>query len=271
MNTSNTWRFTADEHKQWDRDGFVVRGSIFEEDEVDELRDVVESVAAAVAARARREGAGPEAKLGDGHRIQFSSRAAIQWEWQEGSNEIRLVEPCDHLHPRLAALFDDPRVRQPMRDAVGCEQLALFTSKLNMKRAVEGSEFPYHQDYPYWYVAVGALAADIATAVVFLDDATADNGALRVVPGSHRLGPARRDAKDPTGFLADAASLNVDSEVVLELPAGSVVFFGAFLAHRSSPNRSPSHRRALLPSFQPAGRPRLQDVPYRPELVVELP
>jgi hypothetical protein len=27
--------------------------------------------------------------------------------------------------------------------------------------------------------------------VVFLDDATADNGALRVLPGSHRHGPAR--------------------------------------------------------------------------------
>jgi ectoine hydroxylase len=271
MSTPNALRFTADERSQWDRDGFVVRTSIFTDDELEELRAVVEDVATAVAAHARRDGAGPEAELGDGHRIQFSSRAAIQWEWQEGSNEIRLVEPCDHLHPRLAALFDDPRVREPMRDAVGRDQLAPFTSKLNMKRAVEGSEFPYHQDYPYWYVAVGTHAADIATAVVFLDDATAANGALRVIPGSHRLGPARRDPNDPTGFLADAASLDVDHEVVLELPAGSAVFFGAFLVHRSSPNRSPSHRRALLPSFQPAGRPRLHDVAYRPELVVELP
>jgi ectoine hydroxylase len=271
MSTPNASRFSADERSQWDRDGFVVRKSTFADDEIEALRNVVESVAADVAAHAHRDGAGPEAKLGDGHRIQFSSHAAIQWEWHEGSNEIRLVEPCDHLHPRLRALFDDPRIREPMRDAVGCEQLAPFTSKLNMKRAVEGSEFPYHQDYPYWYVAVGAHAADIATAVVFLDDATAGNGALRVIPGSHRLGPARRDPSDPTGFLADAASLDVEREAVLELPAGSVVLFGAFLVHRSSPNRSASHRRALLPSFQPAGRPRLQDVPYRPELVAELP
>ncbi len=163
------------------------------------------------------------------------------------------------------------RVYEPMRDAVGCELLTPFTSKLNMKRAVEGSEFPYHQDYPYWYVAVGADAADISTAVVFLDDATADNGALRVLPGSHRHGPARRNPNDPTGFLADPASLDLDREITLELPAGSVVFFGAFLVHRSSPNRSSSHRRALLPSFQPAGRPRLQDVPYRPERVADLP
>jgi ectoine hydroxylase len=271
MSTSSTLRFTSVERSQWERDGFVVRASVFGDEELDELRATVESVAGAVASHARRDGAGPEATLGDGHRIQFSSRAAIQWEWQEGSNEIRLVEPCDHLHPRLSALFDDPRVHEPMKDAVGCEELAPFTSKLNMKRAVEGSEFPYHQDFPYWYVAVGAHAADIATAVVFLDDATEDNGALRVLPGSHRRGCARRDPKEPTGFLADAASLDLDHETTLELPAGSVVFFGAFLVHRSSPNRSSSHRRALLPSLQPAGRPRLQDVPYRAELVVQLP
>jgi ectoine hydroxylase len=248
-----------------------VRPSAFTETELLELRDVVESVASAVASHARREGAGPEGKLGDGHRIQFSSRAAIQWEWQEGSAEIRLIEPCDHLHPRLAAMLDDDRVVEPMKDAVGTELLAPFTSKLNMKRAVEGSEFPFHQDYPYWYVAVGSNAADIATAVLFLDDATADNGALRVLPGSHRHGPAKRDPADPTGFLTDAANLDVGLEVTLELPAGSLVFFGAFMVHRSSPNRSSKHRRALLPSFQPAGRPRLQEMPYRPELVVELP
>jgi ectoine hydroxylase-related dioxygenase (phytanoyl-CoA dioxygenase family) len=271
MSTPIALRFTADERSQWERDGFVVRTSIFDDDEIDELRAVVESVAATVAGHARRAGAGPEAKLGDGHRIQFSSRAAIQWEWDDGSNEIRLVEPCDHLHARLATLFDDPRVQEPMKDAVGSEPTSLFTSKLNMKRAVEGSEFPYHQDYPYWYVAIGTDAADVATAVLFLDDATTDNGALRVVAGSHRFGPARRDPRDPTGFLADARSLDVARELTLELPAGSVVFFGAFLVHRSSPNRSSRHRRALLPSFQPAGRPRLRDVPYRRELVAELP
>jgi ectoine hydroxylase len=168
-------------------------------------------------------------------------------------------------------MLDDDRVVEPMKDAVGTELLAPFTSKLNMKRAVEGSEFPFHQDYPYWYVAVGSNAADIATAVLFLDDATADNGALRVLPGSHRHGPAKRDPADPTGFLTDAANLDVGLEVTLELPAGSLVFFGAFMVHRSSPNRSSKHRRALLPSFQPAGRPRLQEMPYRPELVVELP
>ena len=120
MSTPVALRFTTVECSQWERDGFIVRTSVFGDEELVEFRAVVESVATAVAAHARRDGAGPEAMLGDGHRIQFSSRAAIQWEWQEGSDEIRLVEPCDHLHPRLAGLFDDSRISEPMKDAVGC-------------------------------------------------------------------------------------------------------------------------------------------------------
>jgi ectoine hydroxylase len=208
--------------------------------------------------------------LGDGHRIQFSSKSAIQWEWTPGSREIRLIEPCAHLDPRLEALCADDRLVAPARNELG-DDVSVFTSKLNLKRASEGSEFPWHQDYPYWYVAVGEDAQDVVTAIVFLDDATADNGAVRVVPGSHRHGPIRRDPDDPTRFLTDPAAVDAGAEVVVEVPAGSVIWFGAFLAHRSSPNRTAGHRRAVLPSWQPAGRPGLFDVPYVRERVEQLP
>jgi len=253
--------------------GYLVEEALFTESEVAELRDVAEDVATRVAERARRDGAGPEHQLGDGHRIQFSSRAGIQWEWREGSNEIRLIEPADHLDPRIDALFADDRLTAPVERELGVDALSPFTSKLNLKRAREGSEFPWHQDYPYWYVAAGTSAQDIVTAIVFLDDASEENGALRVLPGSHLAGPAPRNPHDPTHFLTDPTKLGtmLEREVVVEVPAGSVIWFGAFLVHRSSPNTSGRHRRALLPSWQPAGRPRLHDLDYVPERVEELP
>jgi ectoine hydroxylase len=250
-----------------------VRERVLAPVELDELRNAVEETTERLAARARRDGAGPERRLADGHRIQFSSRTAIQWEWADGSRQIRLCEPCDHLHPAFAELFADERILAPARDALGADRVELFTSKLNLKRAVEGSPFPWHQDFPYWYVAVGDDAADIVTTVVFLDDAHDDNGAVRVLPGSHRFGPAPRDPNDPTRFLADPGRLPVDEdhEVVVEVAAGSMLVFGAYLLHRSSPNRSGTHRRAVLPSYQPAGRGRLQQFAYRPERVEDLP
>jgi ectoine hydroxylase-related dioxygenase (phytanoyl-CoA dioxygenase family) len=41
----------------------------------------------------------------------------------------------------------------------------------------------------------------------------------------------------------------------LEVKAGAVAFFGAFLVHRSLPNQSDRDRRALLYSYQPTGHP----------------
>ena len=251
--------------------GYQLQDCVFHATELDELRDVTETVAERVKRRATRDGAGPEAKLGDGHRIQFSSRTAIQWEWADGSQEIRLIEPANHLDPRIDALFDDSRLTAPVKRELGTDTLGPFTSKLNLKRAREGSRFPWHQDYPYWYVSVGTSAADVVTAIVFLDDATGSNGAVRVLPGSHLNGPVPRNPSDPTRFLADPSRLDVASEVVVEAPAGSVLWFGAFLVHCSSPNTSDCHRRAILPSWQPAGRPWLHDVPYVLEKVDDLP
>ncbi len=250
--------------------GYLVRESVLDEADCAELRAVAERVAILVSARAERSGASPVAELADGHRIQFSSRTAIQWEWAEGSREIRLLEPVDHLDERFAALFADERLVAPARAELGGE-VAPFTSKLNFKRASEGSEFPWHQDYPYWYVAAGTDAQDVVTAIVFLDDATVDNGALRVIPGSHLNGPVRRDPSDPTRFLTDPTAIDAADAVVIEAPAGTVIWFGAFLVHCSNPNRTHGHRRALLPSWQPAGRPRLHDFPYLPDRVTDLP
>ena len=181
------------------------------------------------------------------------------------------MEPCAHLHPRLAALFEDPRLVELARDALGREEVSPFTSKLNLKRAREGSEFPFHQDFPYWYVRVGEDAADVVTVMLFLDDADADNGALRVLPGSHHAGPAPRDPNDPTRSLADPARLDTSCERTLEVPAGAVVVFGSLLVHGSSPNTSPDDRRALLFSFQPAGRIPWHEAPFHPEWVEHLP
>jgi ectoine hydroxylase len=264
-------RLSDSEKAAYQADGYLIRPRVFAADEIGALRATVEAVNDSVVARATRDGAGPETRMADGHRIQMSSRAAIQWEWREGSRAIRLVEPFTHLDPRFEALWDDERFVAPMQDIVGAESVAPFTSKLNMKRAEEGSEFPYHQDYPYWYVVVGDTARDIATGVLFLDDATADNGAIRVLPRSHQNGPARRDRAEASGFLCDTAALDTLGEVTAEAPAGSILFFGSLLVHRSSPNNSGNHRRAILLSFQPADRPRLHDLPWRPERVHDLP
>jgi ectoine hydroxylase-related dioxygenase (phytanoyl-CoA dioxygenase family) len=84
-----------------------------------------------------------------------------------------------------------------------------------------------------------------ATALGLLDPFTEDNGATRLVPGSHRA------RKAPPKSFADPASRHPD-QVLAIAPAGSVLVFNAHLWHGGTGNRSTSHRRAVQCSF--AGR-----------------
>ena len=110
-----------------------------------------------------------------------------------------------------------------------------------------------HQDHPYW-VDVSDNVEKIVTAVVFIDAATAENGCIEVLPGSHQWGLQK--GKSEEGFASnemDEARIDLTGLVALELPVGSVIFFGPRLIHRSSYNRSHKDRRAILFSYQPAG------------------
>jgi len=264
-------RFNEAERETYRRDGFVLRGQVFSAAEIQALCGTVEEVIASVVAHARRPDAGAGFHMADGHRLQFSNRTVIQWEWRHGSQEVRLIEPFTHLHPHFEALWADSRLVEPMHDALGADAVAPYTCKLNLKRPREGSQFPWHQDYPYWYAFTPQTAHEIATAVLFLDDATAANGGIRVLPGSHRHGPAPRERTEPTGFLADPTRIDASREHLVEAEAGSLLFLPSLLLHRSSPNTSARQRRAILLSYQPAGRPRQQELTCRPELVNELP
>ncbi len=112
-------RFSESERESYARDGFVLRRAVLRPDELERLRANIEEVVAALTRHAGRPGAGPEIRIADGHRLQFSSRSGIQWEWREGSSEIRLAEPFAHLHPGFQALLRDPRLVDPCRDALG--------------------------------------------------------------------------------------------------------------------------------------------------------
>jgi phytanoyl-CoA hydroxylase len=180
---------------------------------------------------------------------------------REVFSRVHGIEPFAHLSPALHAWALDPRCIEPMQDLIGDASPILFTEKLNLKRPRHGGENPLHQDYPYWDDTAGD-ATRVATAMVFLDDATLENGCLHVVPGSHREGTwRRRTDTDEFGRNEIDATAYPDAHLVpLELGAGAVVFFGPFLVHRSAPNRSERERRALLWSYQPPGHPHMLDL-----------
>jgi ectoine hydroxylase-related dioxygenase (phytanoyl-CoA dioxygenase family) len=76
----------------------------------------------------------------------------------------------------------------------------------------------------------------MATIRIHLDDCDSENGALKVVPGSHAGG------KLTAPEIAVWTKIN---PVVCEVKRGSALLMRPLLLHSSSPARTPSHRRVL--------------------------
>lgn len=85
---------------------------------------------------------------------------------------------------------------------------------------------------------------DTVNALAFFDDYGPDNGATRLIPGTHR--PA-----------ADAQAIDADDEsqaIQLSGHAGDILLFDADLLHAASLNRSGGRRRSILIGYFAAPR-----------------
>lgn len=239
------------ERRAWDADGFFIRKGVFAAEEIARLGAAAERVAARALAATQQAAESYEI---DGNRYCEAGGATIQFEHRPGSTTIRVVEPFHHFEPLLAALIDDPRLVEPMRELVGCERVSLFTDKLNFKRPREGSRFRWHQDSPYW-AHFAPHIDQLPNVMLALDDASARNGCLRVIAGSHRRGllPGSRGPERLAPLFTDPSCFDEARAVAAEMPAGSLLFFSPHTVHGSAPNTSDEPRRALLFTYQPGG------------------
>lgn len=246
---------TPAEAASLERDGFLLRSQVFGPDEVRRLANDCEALAERIQASARGEKEVAGAYM---FQRQWDTLVTVKWE-PETPNLLQGVEPLAHVSPELKAWGEDPRLQDAAGAIIG-GAATMWTEKLNLKRAKDGGSYTLHQDYPYWR-KINPAADRIITAMLFLDDSTEENGCLLAAPGSHRAGMLPRKQIEGIGGLEmDPDQFDHARLKPLEAKAGDVLFFGAFLAHKSLPNRSDHDRRALLFSYQPAGMPHNSEV-----------
>ena len=137
--------------------------------------------------------------------------------------------------PMFEVCFTDPRVLACVARVLGDFKL----SSLNSRSALPGHGFQVmHAEGG----AVGLGPYQVCNSIWLLDDFTENNGATRVVPGSHRLTVSARDV------MPDTSAPHPD-EVKLVAPAGTVVVFNSHLWHAGTVNRTGSQRRAVHAYF----------------------
>jgi ectoine hydroxylase-related dioxygenase (phytanoyl-CoA dioxygenase family) len=250
-----TFRLRADERERYESDGFVVRERAFSGTEVDAIVAACERLIDDLV----RDRQGSRLQMGS-YVFEPDLKLGVTIKWEGDSDVVHGIEPFAHMAPELERWAYDARFIEPMQDICGDAHPILFTEKLNLKRPHHGGVNPLHQDYPYWKPVADDVDR-VATAMLFLDDSTRQNGCLQVLPGSHRRGvQATRNDKDDFGNYEMDPGPFVDVALTsLEVPAGTVVLFGPLLVHRSDPNRSALDRRALLYSYQPEGSRHLLD------------
>jgi hypothetical protein len=145
----------------------------------------------------------------------------------------------------LDELVRHPRILDAVEAILG-GNLLVWSSTLFIKEGRDGTHVPWHQDSR----AYGARAPDVVTAWVALTDSTPENGALQVIPGSHRQPELEHAVQHvPDSLLTRrpevALGVNEADAVMVPLRAGEMSLHHSGLVHGSPPNRAADRRIGL--------------------------
>jgi len=153
---------------------------------------------------------------------------------------------CAH-EPRLRAVAEDPALLAVVSRLMDATP-AMFQDQALLKPPLGGREKPWHQDNAYFNMPADTPVVGVWIA---LDPATAENGCMHVIPGTHRDGPvvhfSRRDWQICDTDVATAR------DVVVPLEPGGCLLFHGLIHHGTPSNRSTLRRRALQFHYKPAG------------------
>ncbi len=139
----------------------------------------------------------------------------------------------------------DPRILDLLEPILGPD-IEFLSDKAVFKDHDADFGSPWHQDYPYWQ---GSHKISLWMA---LDDATVENGCLKVVPGSHREEIAHADVSDGKGFghrLAAGAAQDARA-VSVPVAAGGAVVFHDLTLHASHANVAGTDRWVWIPTYR---------------------
>lgn len=142
------------------------------------------------------------------------------------------------------SLASDSRLVEILRPLMP-EGIMFMSDKFVWKSGDQRFGTPWHCDIAYWRETRPKLSIWIA-----LDDVTAANGALKVIPGGHKK-EWRHGTQNGVEFGNRISELPEDApgEIVCEMAAGSLLVFSDMLPHASTPNTAGLDRYAIISTY----------------------
>ena len=212
----NARRLTTQEKAQFERDGYVKNLPVFSPQGVQALQNLFQDMAD---------------RLPEGTDINQVNM------WHKASR--RVYDVC-----RTPAILDY------VEDLIGAD-INQWGCQLFVKYPGDGSVVPWHQDAQFWPLDPHRTV----TVWLAVYDTDAGNGAMQLVPGSHRQGNIHHDMNDAAHLVLDQEVpddlIDHDKVVTMDLKAGEMSLHDDGLLHGSLANQSDRMRAGLTMRFCP--------------------
>ncbi|MEM1115235.1 MAG: phytanoyl-CoA dioxygenase family protein [Bacteroidota bacterium] len=175
----------------------------------------------------------------------------------EQNPDLRPEQLSNHLmadDPFWLRLISDDRLLDVAEQFIGPD-IALFASHYIAKAPFQGQKVLWHQDGSYWPLE----PMEVVTLWLAADDTDAENGCLRIVPGTQndRLLSWEElekstDGADVLGSGMSPDDVDEGAAVDIVMSAGDVEVHHPNVIHGSNANTSPRWRRGLTIRYIPA-------------------
>jgi len=197
-------------------------------------------------------------------RVLQESRGSTRSEviLEPGGDEVRSVFAVHRDNEVFRELSLHPRLQAVVQQLLG-SQVYVHQSRINFKPGFTGKEFYWHSDFETWHAEDGMPRMRALSVSIALEDNTLYNGALMVVPGSHRtfvscVGATPDDhykdslRKQEYGVPDQDSLTKLVEQGGLEMPvgkAGSMLLFDCNIMHGSGSNITPHPRSNVFCVF----------------------
>ena len=211
-------RLTNEEKESYLKDGYLTGVPVFDVEAKDDLNDLF---------------------------VSLSSRL---------SNDIDINQTNMWLKASLKFynLCRTPAILDYVEDLLG-PNFFQWGGQFFLKEPKDGSVVPWHQDAQYWPLK----PANAVTVWLAVYDTDKENGAMKVVSGSHKKGSNgfKHHTNNASHLVLDQEvsedQIDQDNIVYMDLKAGEISLHNDALLHGSDPNNSDRRRCGITMRFSP--------------------
>ncbi|MFC3789799.1 ectoine hydroxylase [Paenibacillus sp. GCM10012307] len=186
------------------------------------------------------------------HYLTLSSEEVIR---EPGGDEVRSIFAVHRNNEVFRSTADHPKLKEIVDYLLGGPTY-VHQSRINYKPGFTGKEFYWHSDFETWHVEDGMPSMRALSCSIALEDNFIYNGALMVIPGSHKefiacVGQTPENhykdslRRQEYGVPDQMSLTELAHNSSIEMPvgkAGSVLLFDCNLMHGSASNISPYPR-----------------------------